>query len=77
MRKTKEKTKVLWISLAIVLFAASCIIYVPRQEEYPPPERETYREREYRTYRQETDIAYFYEYLSPYGTWVYYSPHGY
>ncbi len=74
----KKNTKIIWIIFLALLFAASCIIYVPYEEETPPPpERESYQWRESRDYRQDIDIASFYDYLSPYGTWVYWSPHGY
>jgi hypothetical protein len=74
-----KNAKNVWIIFLGLLFATSCIIYVPVDEEAssPPPQRETYEERESGGYTQEMDIAFFYDYLSPYGTWVYYSPHGY
>ncbi len=73
---TKQTRISLVVPLFLLLFA-SCVIYIPEQEGYPPPERERYREPEYRPSRTAINIAFFYEYLSPYGTWVYYSPYGY
>jgi hypothetical protein len=74
-----KNAKNVWIIFLGLLFTASCIFYVPHDEEVspPPPGRERYQERESGGYHQEMDIAFFYNYLSPYGTWVYYSPHGY
>jgi hypothetical protein len=64
------------IFIGLLLFA-SCLIYVPYPEEYPPSEEEQYYEREYRDYPSGYDTSYFYDYLSPHGMWVYHSPYGY
>ena len=61
--------KYYWIILLGLLFTASCMMYLPYYEEVPP-EEDYY-------YPGELDIGFFYDSLSPYGIWVYYSPHGY
>jgi len=55
------------------LAAASCVIYIPVEEGYPPAGEEmiTYPED------RPLDTSYFYDYLSAYGVWVYHSPYGY
>ena len=62
------------IFLALV-FIVSCIMYVPYGEEAPPPEPEE-------VYDQPApgpglDVSYFYEYLSPYGVWIYHPVYRY
>jgi hypothetical protein len=72
--------KNLWILLLGLLFAASCVVYVPYGGEegaQPPRERVRTYDQDNRDYPAEMDISYFYDYLSPYGTWVSYSPYGY
>ncbi len=65
--------KIVFILVLGLLFAAGCIIYVPREEGYPRRGGEYYEE----PYPSEMDTSYFYDYLSPYGIWVYRSPYGY
>lgn len=56
-------------------FLASCVIYVPVDYgEGPVPDEDYYYEDEYPT---RLDVAYFYDYLSPYGFWAYQRPYGY
>jgi hypothetical protein len=57
-----------------LLIATACVIYVPYTEEAPPPEREEVYER---GYPSRMDTSYFYDYLSDYGTWIYYPPYDY
>ena len=67
-----------FIILISLFFVTSCIYYVqPPYEEEPPPEGEYYYEEEYEEPWPELDVSYFYDYLSPYGMWIYYSPYGY
>jgi hypothetical protein len=69
--------KHLFIVLLGLIFTASCLVYVPFHEgEGQPPEGEYYQE-EPGGVSSGLDVSYFYDYLSPYGAWVYYSPHGY
>ncbi len=67
--------KILFATAAILLFFASCLVYVPtdanrgpRPGSYPRENIESYGD---------VTPAYFYDYLSPYGAWVHMSPHGY
>lgn len=68
--------KYVWLVLLGIgiISLASCLIYVP-YEEGPVPERPY--ERDYGRYTGDRDISFFYEYLSPHGSWVHFSPHGY
>jgi len=56
------------------LLATACVVYVPTYDEEPPPDRGEYYER---GYPSSLDTSYFYDYLSGYGSWIYYSPHNY
>jgi hypothetical protein len=69
--------KLLWLGLIGLLTASACYIYVPsdRGPYGEPRTRPEYRDR-YSTYG-DIDIAFFYDYLSPYGVWVNYPPYGY
>jgi len=62
-----------WLAFLILISTASCLIYVPYEGE-PREESGRYYERDY---DQELDTSYFYNYLSPYGLWIYHPPHGY
>lgn len=66
-----------WLIFLIILITSSCLIYIPYDEGQQPPRRERPSEREYQDYYPGMDISYFYNYLSPYGTWVDYPRHGY
>ena len=56
-----------------IMAMASCVIYVPVDEGGP-----VYRDDYYDDpYVGEMDTSYFYDYLSPHGMWVRYSPYGY
>ncbi len=66
----KGKTIILFLGL---LLTASCVFYVPVQEGYPPQEEQYYEE----TYPSHLDTSYIYDYLTPYGMWLYHSPYGY
>lgn len=69
--------KYFWILGLITLMTASCILYVPTDETgYPQRGDQTY-ERPSQEYFSDMDTSYFYEYLTPYGNWVYMSPYGY
>lgn len=79
-RKDKAMKKSLWVMFLGLIFITSCVIYVPYEGEEgtpPPRERERTYKKDYRDYPTEMDISYFYDYLSPYGIWVSYSPYGY
>ncbi len=56
-----------------LLLTASCVVYVPVEEGYPSAGEEYYEEPN----PSRMDTSYFYDYLSPYGMWVYHSPYGY
>jgi hypothetical protein len=56
-----------------LLLTATCVVYVPVEEGYPPAGEEYYEE----PHPSRMDTSYFYDYLSPYGMWVYHSPYGY
>jgi hypothetical protein len=68
--------KHIFIILLGLIFTASCLVYVPFQEEAGPPEEEYYEEP-YEEPSGDLNISYFYDYLSPYGIWVYHRPYGY
>jgi len=72
-------TKKTWIVLLGLSFITSCVVYIPYGGEGGPPpgERERTYGEDYRTYPEETDISFFYDYLSPHGIWVALSPYGY
>jgi hypothetical protein len=60
-----------------IMLAAGCIYYVPYPEAgYPPSEDQGYYEEDYRDYPSRMDTSYFYDYLTPHGAWVNYSPYG-
>jgi hypothetical protein len=62
-----------FILLLGIIAMASCVIYVPVDEGRPPYREDYYDE----PYLEEMDMAYFYDYLSPYGAWTRHSPYGY
>ena len=68
-----------WIVIFGLLFVSSCIVYVPVEDDspYPPSDRERTSREEYYDYPSDIDYGYFYEYLSPHGRWIQYSPYGY
>jgi hypothetical protein len=67
--------KAVWIAILIVLAsAAACLVYVPSDEQGGPRSR---YESDYRRGDAAMDVSYFYDYLSPYGDWIDYAPHGY
>jgi hypothetical protein len=61
--------KYFWTIFLSLIFMTSCMIYLPHYDEVPP--------EEYYDYYGELDTSFFYDYLSPYGIWVQYSPYGY
>jgi hypothetical protein len=70
-----------WIPLMMVglLITAGCIIYVPSDYDQRRPDEGTYEDRyedRYDTYGTR-DYSYFYDQLSPYGSWIRYESHGY
>lgn len=70
--------KIILAGIVVVLFAASCIVYVPRDYgERSRYQEEDYYDDSYDDYRNDQNIAYFYDYLSPYGIWTQHSLHGY
>ena len=69
--------KIILAGIIVVLFAAGCIIYVPR--DYQDDSRyqdEDYYEDSYDYDRNQRDISYFYDHLSPYGMWTQHSSYG-
>lgn len=71
------------VLIMVMIFALGCIVYVPvddrpapRRPERPPQEPRYEYERDY-AYDRGLDTSYFYDYLSPYGSWVAYRPYGY
>ncbi|NIM58838.1 MAG: hypothetical protein GTO16_07850 [Candidatus Aminicenantes bacterium] len=68
--------KNLFIILLGLIFTVSCLVYLPVQEEGIPPEEEYYEEP-YDDVSRGLDVSYFYDYLSPYGIWIYHRPYGY
>jgi hypothetical protein len=65
-----SKSIILFLGL---LLTASCVFYVPVQEGYPPQEEPYYEE----PYPSRLDTSYIYDYLTPYGMWIYHPPYGY
>jgi hypothetical protein len=66
--------KYLFIIFFSLVLTASCLVYIPySEEEVPPPVEEEY----YEDYEGPLDVSYFYNYLDPYGIWLYHPPHGY
>jgi len=61
--------KYFWTVILSLIFITSCTIYLPYYDEFPPEERYDYY--------GELDTGIFYDHLSPFGTWIYYSPYGY
>jgi hypothetical protein len=68
--------KHMFIVLLGLIFTASCLVYVPFQEEGIPPGEEYY-EAPYDDVSPGLDVSYFYDHLSPHGIWVSYRPYGY
>jgi len=68
--------KHLFIILLGLIFTANCVVYVPYQEEEGPPPGEEYYEPPYDDVSPGPDVSYFYDYLSPYGIWVFNPPYG-
>jgi len=69
--------KYLFVFLLGIIFTAGCIFYVPYSGEEQPPPGEEQPVEEPRGYVPAFDVSYFYDYLSPFGMWVYYPPYGY
>jgi len=67
--------KHLLMTSLIVLLAASCLVYVPVDDGRYPRRGPSYQRPS--GYYPDVGISYFYEHLSPYGTWVSMRPHGY
>ena len=65
------KKNVLFV-LLVILIASSCVYL--RYEGVPPSWED---ETSYEAYPAQIDVGYFYDYLSPYGIWVYERPYGY
>ena len=72
-----KKSYLLTLILVLLISAAGCIIYVPYDDQggNRRPGR-TYDQEPYQEYG-DYDTSYFYEYLSPHGTWVSLRQHGY
>ena len=65
-----------WLISLILLVGASCVMYVPSGEGgYSSPGGPSSRSPQESF--SDVDTSYFYQYLSPYGDWVNYSPYGY
>jgi hypothetical protein len=61
----------------LAVLAAACLVYVPAEDgPYSRPRQEDRYDR-YDEETSDVDISYFYEHLSPYGTWVNNAPYGY
>jgi len=72
-----KKTLIMGFLGVLLLAAAGCIIYVPVPYEEPyPRDRGPVGEEDDWEYDR-LDTSYFYDYLSPYGVWVYDSSFGY
>ncbi len=72
------KKSYFWILIIVLLtIGTSCLIYVPYDDQGSTrrPGR-TYDQEPYEDYG-DYDTSYFYEYLSPHGTWVSLRPYGY
>jgi len=67
--------KHLLMTSLIVLLAAGCLVYVPVDDGRYPSRGPSYQRPS--GYYPDVGISYFYEHLSPYGTWVSMRPHGY
>jgi len=59
----------------IIFFSSSCLIYIPHPYEEPPSPEEYPSQPPGSP--SSFDISFFYDYLSPYGFWVYYPPYRY
>lgn len=68
--------KILGILILFIMAGAACYIYVPYDDSRTPPPRTRVYETQ-RDYYGGMDIAYFYNYLQPYGLWISYAPYGY
>lgn len=73
----KNKFFLYFFVFLFILFFSSCLIYVPYPEGSPPTREDPYYEEDYRESSSSYDTSYFYDYLSPHGSWVYNSPYGY
>ncbi len=74
MGKFKKKGKAVFI-IGIIALTTSCLIYIP-YEGRQPREREEYPPREESQPLDQIDFSFIFNYLSPYGYWVYLSPYG-
>lgn len=69
--------KCLWVISALVILSISCMMYVPADEgRYSGPQGRDYYGPPGQGYG-DMSVSYFYNYLAPYGSWVYMRPHGY
>jgi hypothetical protein len=75
--------RLLWVIPLVLLITASCAGYGSPGVGYPPgPGSATYPgDQQYASgpqgYGQDVDTSYFYDRLSPYGSWIDYNPYGY
>ncbi|MCX6564750.1 MAG: hypothetical protein NTU60_14285 [Candidatus Aminicenantes bacterium] len=67
--------KAIFAVIIVLFLSASCIVYVPTDVNREPRPRD-YPQADVGDYG-ETSLSYFYDYLSPHGAWVHFSPHGY
>jgi hypothetical protein len=83
-RTRNHMRRVIWIIPIILVFLAGCAGYgYPPGTGYPPGAGGPYDQvgQQYanapQDYGQYSDSSYFYDLLSPYGSWIDYSPYGY
>ncbi len=69
--------KIHFVILLSLIFAAGCIMYVPYSGERRPPAPEAEEYYQPPSPGPGLDISYFYEYLSPYGIWIYHPAYRY
>ncbi|MCJ7581918.1 MAG: hypothetical protein MUP98_15500, partial [Candidatus Aminicenantes bacterium] len=73
----KNKLSFYSFVILVILLLSSCLIYVPYPEGSPSTREDPYYEENYYDTPSRYDTSYFYDYLSPHGTWVFNSPYGY
>jgi hypothetical protein len=74
-RRRKMKKCFLMVS-AMIILSVSCMLYVPGDDARYPSRGGGYYNEPAQNY-SDVDTSYFYNYLSPYGSWVSMRPYGY
>jgi hypothetical protein len=74
-RRRKMKKCLLMVS-AMIILSVSCMLYIPADDVRYPSRGGGYYNEPAQNYT-DVNTSYFYNYLSPYGSWVYMRPHGY